>query len=350
MYCGFELAKIEIIDYRDAQRAMVSGKCKSKPEWNIYTFEGGNPSSRYIRKLCISIVSSLVQHKLLLILQSSGGYTILCDLSPTCVLFASHPVLRLQKGRKFDVTTFKEESERKGRRVENMHVQGKKIIPALTQSRKTKATNKHAKDWCWPLPIGVRTGSATKISPCVTTTWEGSIRGQGSAILRISTRWNRFREPASPSPMHMIWKCVWYQPRGVFSFVVGEVAWLLTGLLRGRVPVLWRRRGRALVVTFTRRCWLLVERLWPERWLAFLVWHAQMIVGFVRIEAILRPAHRHAPPVVPGTVGIAGLCDMPEPSAMERRKIVLVEQIMSNFSVQHTWDLRTFARAKKRWS
>ena len=49
------------------------------------------------------------------------------------------------------------------------------------------------------LPIGVRTGSATKISPCVTTTWEGSIKGQGSAILRISTLWKRF---LSASPIY----------------------------------------------------------------------------------------------------------------------------------------------------
>lgn len=43
--------------------------------------------------------------------------------------------------------------------------------------------------------MGVRIGSAMKISPWVTTTWEGSINGHGSAILRISTRWRRLRCP-----------------------------------------------------------------------------------------------------------------------------------------------------------
>ena len=35
------------------------------------------------------------------------------------------------------------------------------------------------------------------ISPWVTTTWEGSIRGQGSAIFKISTLWKRFLLPVS---------------------------------------------------------------------------------------------------------------------------------------------------------
>ena len=48
--------------------------------------------------------------------------------------------------------------------------------------------------------MGVSTGSATRISPCVTTTCDGSMSGHGSAILRISTRCSLFRglEPAEP--------------------------------------------------------------------------------------------------------------------------------------------------------
>ena len=50
------------------------------------------------------------------------------------------------------------------------------------------------------LPYGVRTGSATRTFPLVTTTCEGSISGHGSAIFRISTRCSLFRgeveEPA----------------------------------------------------------------------------------------------------------------------------------------------------------
>ena len=55
------------------------------------------------------------------------------------------------------------------------------------------------------LPIGDRTGSATMISPWVTTTCDGSIRGQGSAIFKISTLWKRLFIPVS-SPIEKKWR------------------------------------------------------------------------------------------------------------------------------------------------